>query len=616
MKISNSWFLALLSGMVLSACGDGGSEQVPSAASLQKLEISGQAIDQPLANAQIMAEVGGNTFKTLADNNGNFTLAIQTSNPQDMIVLSAQGVGAQAQVKLDSLVGSFADAQKNAGSDGKLEIKEAEHVRISHISTAKNALLRQLFAGKLPETQEKLNEGLAQLDPEAIIQQASAIKLIADYGVKLPEGISNTFELLKNPEALLSLKMSTKWEEAQKNVNAEQNQWQTLNKSAPPSHLRLAKGSPTNLLVSELWDFNFETNGKALVRGFYGEFSGKWSQQDNGLIKITFDQGFVEEKSFTDYKDESLDIECRALTMTLALPATNSSWGKIERKGDCIYTSNPHQSNEKLIGTVVSDHPALSAYSVVRRLPAQSIAVSMADFKIGQRIAGIPTEYPNSPLNSLTGMATITSAQSLNLDGKQRGIQWQTDGSWLLDTEDDKLKLSLLEQDTTLGWQRWAVEQVGNKGQFVLTTVKADERFSFKGMDLARNWVWQFNASDSTNDKIYYQMAADGSADLYLRKILDDGKSGDYQFWNEKAKWNYSAEQDLISWQYNDFNSSLSAKQRTFAPVAKWGDSIIVFYRLNYQFKGDNMYSTMIGRLIRMQDTGPAIAKKKPAGAP
>ena len=126
-------------------------------------------------------------------------LDITTSNPQDFVTLAARGTGAQAAVKLVSLVGDAAGLAALASVNGEVDSAQLPAVNVTHLSTAMTVLVIEANGGAPPTTQAGVDELSATVGMERLLDLATAITLVADQGVPLPEGVADTLALVSNP---------------------------------------------------------------------------------------------------------------------------------------------------------------------------------------------------------------------------------------------------------------------------------------------------------------------------------------------------------------------------------------------------------------------------------
>jgi hypothetical protein len=165
------------------------------------LTLRGRVTDAPVANATVVATVGGHDFTTTADAQGNYTLqVIGLGDP--MVALSAQGTGEQDGVMLLSTVGGFGGLRDAAGADGVLDRSEANAVQVTQLSTAQALLMEAANGGEPIATDAQLTQAREHMDLDAMMTMAGAIKLVADGQYALPAGVTDTLALISDPAAL------------------------------------------------------------------------------------------------------------------------------------------------------------------------------------------------------------------------------------------------------------------------------------------------------------------------------------------------------------------------------------------------------------------------------
>lgn len=162
--------------------------------------LQGTATDAPLANATITANVGIARFLTTATANGDYSLPVAGSGGT-MVQLNAFGKGSQSQVQLRSTVGGIDQIRAQAG-DGVLARAENNQVQITQLSTAQAYLL--YFANGSQDIADQVDLDLVagSIDVNSLMQMAAAVKLVADGQYPLPAGISDTYALISNADAL------------------------------------------------------------------------------------------------------------------------------------------------------------------------------------------------------------------------------------------------------------------------------------------------------------------------------------------------------------------------------------------------------------------------------
>ena len=161
--------------------------------------IAGAVTDAPIPNALVTATIGGHTYTTTADANGNYSLNL-IGTGSDMVVLGARGGPAQAAVNFLSVLGQFDRLRAEAG-DGVLERDENNQVQVTHVSTAEAFLMQAATNGQLLSDAD-LEAARDALDVGALLQVAAAIKLVVDEGFPLPVGADDVLEMISD-QALL-----------------------------------------------------------------------------------------------------------------------------------------------------------------------------------------------------------------------------------------------------------------------------------------------------------------------------------------------------------------------------------------------------------------------------
>lgn len=177
----------------------------------QKVTLQGVATDEPIANAEVTAEVGGRTYTTTADANGNYTLEIGADEDEVLsellVIVTAVGEGEQSHVTLKSVVGSFGDILEEAGEDNILTSEESKDVNVTHVSTAVLGLLAIEKGDNYLTDKSSYDDALPTLSGSGIWEIASTVKMIVDYSnqypeLGLPEGIDNVWDFATNKNAV------------------------------------------------------------------------------------------------------------------------------------------------------------------------------------------------------------------------------------------------------------------------------------------------------------------------------------------------------------------------------------------------------------------------------
>ncbi len=168
------------------------------------MTLTGTVRDAALPGAQVVLTIGGVAQPAVtADANGNYSVDITTATPSDFITLKATGAGAQANVVLSSLVGDASATAAVAATDGTVSAAALPAANVTNVTTAEAVLTAQAL-GKTPTSSADIAAAQGQFSSNQTIQMATAIKLVADAGVALPNGATDTLALVSNPATYTS----------------------------------------------------------------------------------------------------------------------------------------------------------------------------------------------------------------------------------------------------------------------------------------------------------------------------------------------------------------------------------------------------------------------------
>lgn len=166
------------------------------------LTLAGKVVDVP-ANASVTVTVGSKVTTTTTDASGNFSVPVALDTPASMISISAHGTGAQAYVKLTSLVGDSQLAVTAAGTAATLTPAMLPGLKVSALSTALQAHATRKNGGVMPATQTALDAAAANVGASELLQMAAVIRSITGSpGVAprraLPAGVADVPALVNN----------------------------------------------------------------------------------------------------------------------------------------------------------------------------------------------------------------------------------------------------------------------------------------------------------------------------------------------------------------------------------------------------------------------------------
>lgn len=170
----------------------------------EKLTIRGFATEEPIANAEVSMTVFGQNFSTTAGADGQYELTIEFDEDADtdneFVIISAEGVEAQAFVSLKSAISSVSALVDRAGSDGVVTSDEYLPLEISETATAMLALATINNGNQMPVDRATYQASLKNYSGYDILSLAAGIKLIVEHSdtnpeFGLPEGTATTWEL-------------------------------------------------------------------------------------------------------------------------------------------------------------------------------------------------------------------------------------------------------------------------------------------------------------------------------------------------------------------------------------------------------------------------------------
>ena len=158
------------------------------------MSIGGMVTDAPIPYAVVTVTVGGQTYSTIADADGIYSLDIATTQPEQLVTINATD---DEVVDFYSIVGTFSQLVESTGGGNPAGSSNNPNLNVTNVSTAKYSLLLEANDGNPPATEEQLRDAEGSVDATAMLERAAIIKLIVDNpAYSLPTGVDNVFELL------------------------------------------------------------------------------------------------------------------------------------------------------------------------------------------------------------------------------------------------------------------------------------------------------------------------------------------------------------------------------------------------------------------------------------
>lgn len=280
------------------------------------VELAGVVTDAPIPNANVMATVAGQMVQTQADSSGRYLLQVSVPDTatDSLVTLEATGATGQEFVVFRSLLGSVGSLAASAGADGRLSADEDIGVNVTHLSTAEAALIAQ--AGAAPTSDAELETARRALDPERLVNTASAIKLLVDMGetYTLPEGVSNTLAFASDGAAVDEFVAQVQSnEQGQDDFQTAQTQTAddpnvvAQNGAAPvPDRALAISALPPDAFnfTGFVSVFEFEDDGTGRYFNEFHDTSTTW-QRNRSRIEVVYDEP-VDTRSFEFQDDGSV----------------------------------------------------------------------------------------------------------------------------------------------------------------------------------------------------------------------------------------------------------------------------------------------------------------------
>ncbi|MCV2352878.1 Ig-like domain-containing protein [Paucibacter sp. B2R-40] len=492
------------------------------------LTVEGLVSDGPIANAKVVLKLGDKSFTADADANGRYSITVKTIDPGAFISLSAQGIGAQSHVVLESLVG---EAKTLAGlnQSGKVTAQQLPALNVTHLSSAQVGLFAQ--QGQLPSTDAELKARSAKLKGFDIIDAAALIKMLVDDHVPLPAEAKTTQDLLNSAAlypaftASALVKYGTRIESIQKNLMGDP----ALSSQLPKPSL----DTVTLLYVSGLGGGTspalrliLQPDGAASVQQ-QDVRKARWVHEGNQLT-VLLDQAIVYKSDastsgYPEFRDASAD---QVITGYQVREMGGQKGGRV-------------LASVNILGYVeITDGPSMG-YRIPRpsnwgsnwRIEDKQDFTDQ-DFASGKRWAG--------PLSAKTALGSLDAAYQdvMLVTGSGTGRMERTNESfnWLIDQgalvinlKDGSYRYRRIGLDPS-GAERWLVEQKQNGDLVSLAEIMAlpAEEVSVNTPMMTRKW--RSNSGAQYRQDGYYSLRSDGAVGLVTLEYLQEDYAPHFKF--------------------------------------------------------------------------------------
>lgn len=622
--------------LLLAGCGGGDSTANLPTSAKRALLIAGQATDAPLASAKVWATLGGVTYSTQADAAGHYVLAIEYRDMDELLVLQADGVGVQAKVKLQSVVGSIADAVRQAGSDGKLSEQDSAATNITPVSTAVSAAARAAGDGQLPASPMVWLELWGKVAPIAVREATTAIKLVADNQVSLPKGISDTLLLVNDKDVLGTFINEQK--------KQDQTRWTALNGKGLPGQMLKLTGivkpitvdfiHGAGLQMQNAMRVTFEPNGSARIVDWLGRRNATWESDASGRTLLKLNQPMVDSSdslcTFTPPgQQSSVTRYCRREWHSFVLSQLHgelaNGFASVGLAGRAKLAS-PEFGMEAGQDIPEAAKDGSSAEIFRTHTGTYPLAFKESDFAPGSRWAGPIVRWSSTDTYQLAQALLKKEVGALAVLEQER-VAFEVEGGMayqVLLNDPVGPSAVIYARYTRVavlndGMERWLAEELDDEGQakrmVEISAMPAKRDMAFK-TDPSRNWLSAVRGAEAWGDVgFYYQFFPDGSARSYDKLSESSGWPG--SFWRSEAAETLRIRQtvDMKTNEYGCYDyipSCVTRRDRSFTLINQKGSRMFVLDGLRmFRTSGsgdyyDSVPTTEQVRLHIYDDVGPS----------
>lgn len=270
-------------------------------ANMKTFSITGKVIDGQASNTNsntnIRVTIGDQQFNAIADNNGDYSaqISVDDSLISQWVTATTTAASPDSPVKLMSLLGTVDSLDTAAGDSNQLTKDKHFGVNITPITTATAALIIQANGGLPISDVAQYHHALKNYDGSQVVPYATAIKLVADNVLVLPEGITNTLELVSDNTLAqtyahkASLQNEEQYKTAQAAVLADNEMI-----SSGIDHIALADSyyftDPVSPFGQGRLVLNPDNSGQRMHSDYQSSLT--WAANDTG-VKLIYPQGGV-----------------------------------------------------------------------------------------------------------------------------------------------------------------------------------------------------------------------------------------------------------------------------------------------------------------------------------
>jgi hypothetical protein len=504
------------------------------------LTLNGIASDNPLPNAAVSAAVGAKNFTATADASGNFSVVVSSTAPLDFVTLTAVGSGVQEKVKLVSLVGDIDGLAKAAGPQGQVSMTAVPKLAVSHYSTAFTALAIKARNGTPPGTALQLRDVALQFSLDDLLQRATAIRLVADNGVPLPAGISDTFALAQNQAAVDAVHIAARTPVPGLPAATRASVENEIDAGSAFTLGGLAER--TVAYPGRNFSVTYRADGTGRLSGSMGENNITWVAE-GATVRLSYEKpvewlypphAIKVNGAWSQY---TIREHASGMIIRLVLGESAAKWAE---SGTVTWVDGPDAGKPVVVNVTTANSPKYitTVMYLDRRLPIDAAMTAP-----GSRLFGLP--YLKKPVfgtiedsgfqrvempGTATDVLEFTSATDARFVINEEAVTWKVLDNWLYLTyaNGNVWRLGLATQSDTTTKQLWLAEFDAlkiKKGFPGYTTPASSMRFT---PELAmRQWNYSFGSG-------------------LIGKPQADGTAPSDEYSGSDSTWEITAAGDLI----------------------------------------------------------------------
>lgn len=430
----------------------------------QTVSVSGKVVDSPIAGAAVSVTVGGETYTTTADADGNYVLDVTFTDGTELLTLTAQGSeeNNQGYVELMSAMSSMASLAEAAGEDGILDRSEAAGTNVTNVTTASYTLMLDASGGEPPADDEALSVAQEAVDPNELLEVSAVIKLIIDNdSFSLPEGAESTLDLIANVESYNAYveEVETTDPEALNNVveeiiNDPELVEQQEDPTLPEFYLPTSATRPGFVSRSyEVLVFEDDGTGMVISPGYNSEGSNSafsWELAEDGFYTLTYENP-VEFTSFPSVQGVTDDPGILAAYEAAGVNQVQATYSETGKRFKVITKGNRQDSIREEYSQTVTYAPLEWEGETYQISPDQNEYTSNLVYLNGDNLDLIPMEQEQLvgtwAVNVLGQFGTDESFNrfasdmvTFNEDGTFSALYTGVEGTWEL-TEDGSVDM-------------------------------------------------------------------------------------------------------------------------------------------------------------------------------